>query len=524
MDLIGSLDILAETSKESSAARFLDRTAFVFLILMVIFAPHSIAATQTAWLIGMLAWMIRLTLRPRPGIKAGNLGLLLCAFALWSALSSYASYEPEISMDKLRNVAVLLIFFFVFNLVKNRRAVHFLAFLLIGSCMISVLWTPIQKVVGRGVEVHGLMNGGPLEKHGVKDGDTLLKANGRKVWTPADVIAELEASGKVRLDVYRTDAPFAVEFESGDLGGGASDLERLGATAWNRSSNFRASGFYGHYTTYAEVLQLIGSLLAGLFIAGYSQRIDRRSLAVFGAGIAGFLLALFLTVTRASQLAFLVSSGVVVILGAGRKAALLALAAAVPLSAAGVIWLQYQRNVGFLDSSDGSIQYRQMMWRDGKRLFTENPHNIIFGVGMDSIKARWQEWHLFDNGFQPMGHFHSTPVQIAVERGLPALLLWFAILGVYARSLWRGLKRVENSDWRSRGILLGCLGGLIGFFSSGLVHYNLGDEEVAMMFYLIMGIGMRLAAAEDGLIPPDSRILADEPDASPDSSDKRIRS
>jgi hypothetical protein len=54
----------------------------------------------------------------------------------------------------------------------------------------------------------------------------------------------------------------------------------------------------------------------------------------------------------------------------------------------------------------------------------------------------------------------------------------------------------ENSefsrDWKTLGVLLGCFGGLIGFFTSGLVHYNLGDAEVAMVFFLLMGIGFRI--------------------------------
>lgn len=36
--------------------------------------------------------------------------------------------------------------------------------------------------------------------------------------------------------------------------------------------------------------------------------------------------------------------------------------------------------------------------------------------------------------------------------------------------------------------MLGALGGLAGFFASGLVHYNFGDSEVAMIFYFIMGL------------------------------------
>src|SRR4030095_13175687 len=102
---------------------------------------------------------------------------------------------------------------------------------------------------------------------------------------------------------------------------------------------------------------------------------------------------------------------------------------------------------------------------------------------------------MFDDGRLNMGHFHSTPLNLVVERGLPALLLWLIILGVYARTLWRGL-RYENpkskiQNLKSKGILLGCLGGMVGFFASGLVHYNLGDQEVAMMFFLLMGIGLK---------------------------------
>jgi hypothetical protein len=36
------------------------------------------------------------------------------------------------------------------------------------------------------------------------------------------------------------------------------------------------------------------------------------------------------------------------------------------------------------------------------------------------------------------------------------------------------------------------LGGTVGFFVSGFVHYNLGDSEVAMIFYLLMGLTLAL--------------------------------
>ena len=47
---------------------------------------------------------------------------------------------------------------------------------------------------------------------------------------------------------------------------------------------------------------------------------------------------------------------------------------------------------------------------------------MLIGVGMDSLKAHWREWGLFDQGSIPIGHMHSDFLQIAVERGIPALM------------------------------------------------------------------------------------------------------
>jgi O-antigen ligase len=128
------------------------------------------------------------------------------------------------------------------------------------------------------------------------------------------------------------------------------------------------------------------------------------------------------------------------------------------------------------------------MAKDGLRIWTESPRNIIFGVGMDSVKSNWQAWGMFEGGKLPLGHFHSTPLQLAVERGLPALLIWFALMAIYLSMLWRTIRKEDDSDWRTMGMLLGCLGGEIGFLASSIVHYNFGDQEVAMIFYLLMGL------------------------------------
>lgn len=535
------LDNLAGIETENSPAKWLERTAFFFLILMILAAPHSIAATQTAWLAGMTAWFVRLFVKPRPPLVRTKLDAPLWIFFGWTVLTSLLSYAPDISIDKLRNATLFLIFYFIINVVKTKRAVVFLAFALIFSCMFNAVWMPVARIGGRGVEIHGVKPESPLKKASLVEGDTLLEADKEKILAPENLIGELERNETVTVKFYRADYYAEVAVKRADLLGGQSALERLGIESWKPSRNWRSAGFYAHYTTYAEVLQLVASLVFGLLIASLggnkflmrkredeTERIkdaetdDAKTNIIASPHpvvsaslillfcLGALLVALLLSVTRASQAAFLVSALAIVLINGNRKLVLASAAIVLPLALIGVFLLQQSRQVGVIDTTDGSTQYRLMMYRDGFRLWTSSARNFALGVGMDSIKRYWREWDLFDKGWQPMGHFHSTPLQLAVERGLPALLLWLWVLWSYARLLWRDLKlrgqssKLENqkseseipdsepADWQTRGIVLGAFGGLIGFFTGGLVHYNYGDAVVAMMFFILMGLSVKL--------------------------------
>jgi len=165
-------------------------------------------------------------------------------------------------------------------------------------------------------------------------------------------------------------------------------------------------------------------------------------------------------------------------------------ACALPLIVAGAFILHHKRNVGFFDQRDDSIRWRETVQKEGFQLLVSNPRHLLIGVGMVSIKAHWRAWGLFDNGRLPMGHMHSDYLQIALERGVPSLIVWLILMGMYARMLWRLRRQLSKDDWIERGVVLGALGGLIGIMLSGFVHYNWGDSEVVMIFYLIMGLSL----------------------------------
>lgn len=515
------LDRTADIKTENSLAKWLERIAFFFLTLMVLAIPHSIAATQTAWLTGMFAWVIRmLFIKPRPKLARTPLDIALWALFGWTLLSTAFSYAPDISIDKLRNASLFLIFYFIVNVVRTKRAAVFLVFALIFSSMFNVVWTPVERIIGRGVEISGVKSDSPLSKAILLDGDTLLEVNNRKIAAPEDLAAAIEQNETVRLKAYRPDYNFEVTIKRADLLKGENGLEKLGIESWKRSRNWRSAGFYAHFTTYAETLQLIASLTFGLFIAlisyGFSNSRDKESNSenrsrfgklkskildpkIISSGIclALICLALLLTATRASQAAFLLSAFVIVLINGNRRLFFGLAAIILPLALIGAFLLQQSRRVDFIDAKDGSTQYRLMMYRDGFRLWTTSGRNFVVGVGMDSVKRYWREWDLFDKGWQPMGHFHSTPLQLAVERGFPALLLWLWLIWLYPRKLIRYLKTqsAESGEKSAveRGVVLGSLGGASGFFASGLVHYNYGDAIIAMMFFIIMGLSIKIA-------------------------------
>src|SRR5207237_4010635 len=127
----------------------------------------------------------------------------------------------------------------------------------------------------------------------------------------------------------------------------------------------------------------------------------------------------------------------IVIVGASRRALIILLLCAVPVALAGLFILQQKRNVRFFDPQDQSTTWRETVWREGVHLLVSNPRHMVVGVGMDSIKRYGCSWGLFDNCRQPMGHFHSNLLQFAIERGVPALIIWLTLIFTYARMLWR---------------------------------------------------------------------------------------
>ncbi|HJP94500.1 MAG TPA: O-antigen ligase family protein [Pyrinomonadaceae bacterium] len=476
---------------------WLERAIIACLFLIAVFAPHSIAVTQTAWLLGMTFWVARFAVYPRPTLFRSPVDYALLTFFILSGISGIFSYSPIISIGKMRAASLFTIVYLVAQNVHSLRIVRLLAVALIASCMLNVLFTAGQLVIGKGVKVQGVSAESPLAKAvfhtrlviqptPIIDGDTVWEVDGRRVDSPEELAAALASGSPVaKVKIYRVEWMPELEVPRAQLLPGTNALQQLGITGWSRGRDWRATGFYNHWVTYAEVLQLIASLAFGIFL-GLTQKKSLTGL-LLAVAVIGLVFALGMTVTRASWIGFAVSAVTMLLLTSSRRTILIAAACAIPLVLAGIFLLQQKRSIGFIDRKDQSTSWREMVWREGFDLLTSKPRHLLVGVGMDSIKGHWREWGLFDNGRQPIGHMHSNLLQIALERGVPALIVWLVFLALYVRMLWR-ISRSSALDDFARGLVIGALGGTLGFFASGLVHYNWGDSEVVTVFYFIMGL------------------------------------
>ena len=92
---------------------WLERAIVGCLFIVAIFAPHSIAVTQAAWLLGMALWVARLAIYPRPPFFRSPVDYALIGFFILSGISSIFSYSPIISIGKMRAASLFTIVYLI---------------------------------------------------------------------------------------------------------------------------------------------------------------------------------------------------------------------------------------------------------------------------------------------------------------------------------------------------------------------------------------------------------------------------
>ena len=248
----------------------------------------------------------------------------------------------------------------------------------------------------------------------------------------------------------------------------------------------RIKGFMGHYMTQAGLLVLFISLaLAMLFF-------ERKKIRwLWGAGAVAALAALVLTLTRNAWIGLAVALCVLVFLYKPK------FVLAVPILVVIVFFASpapvKQRALSIFTLHGFSNRIRVEYLQAGLKIIRDHPW---FGTGPDTVDMVFQnpKYGLSEEAKRNV-HLHNTPLQIAAERGIPALLAWLAFI------VWTFLELAKLVRLRSKGkepagrrepvvapLAAAALAGLAAFVLSGLFEYNFGDSEVIVLFLFLMTV------------------------------------
>jgi hypothetical protein len=496
----------ASTGRGAGVARIAERVAVAGFLLFAIFAPHSIAGAEIGLAVVGLGWLSRTLATRSTGLgRRTPQDLPICLFLVWTVLSAFLSEEPRISLAKLQSVCVVLLFYLTRAVLVRRTALLVVA-LMIASGVAGVFWSLGDIARGRGVRIEEMDAESPFRGSPVSLGDAVWRIGGRRVSN----IQEIDEA----IRNAPVDKPLSVSFiRQGEHGEWPTLLvtpemrarpSPSGLKGSGPTHRFRASGWTRHYETFSETLQILAQLALGLALVNMRRR-GARAPSAWGWLVASAVLGLgiVLTAMRTVLVALAIGAGLIAWRAARKQERLIIYAAIIVLLTAGALTVWRTRTTAALSFHDDSTNLRLEVARVGLSRVMIHP---FFGHGMDAVKRHWTEWGLPG---KDMIHMHSTPLQLAFDRGLPALFLWLWMMA----SFWLTAERAERSarggaDTNRHGLLLGSTGALAGFFASSLVNYNFGDGEVALVFWWLMGVVAVLAVDRPDLnVKEDNEAL-----------------
>ena len=468
------------TNEESLRGEAGQRIALAGLGIYVLFAPHSVAASVIGVGIAGLGWVIRTLQTRRLGLSRSKFDLIIVLLLLWTLASALLSEEPQVSVAKLQASWCVFLFYLARATVTRRLALVLVA-LLIVSGSAGALYSAFDLLRGRGVVVESVAAGSPFNQIGIRPGDTIWQINRRRVYSITDVdqiLAQTAPNTPVTAGIITQGEQVERSFT-------VAQPSASGIIGTQHNHRFRASGWTRHYGTFAELMQMIAQLALGLALAHLRNHGPNKIFRMAIIAAALLTAGLVFTAMRTVIVAFVIGASVIALrsLRATMKVVFTFGLFAVLAFAAVVVW--QTRNPKALLLGDPSSSLRLKVAGVGLSRILIHP---VFGHGMDAMQLHWNEW-----GFpgKDMLHLHSTPLQLAFDRGLPMLVLWLWMMILFWLTIARAERRAADlSDTNHYGILLGTLGALTGFLMSSLVNYNYGDAEVAMMFWFLMGMAL----------------------------------
>ena len=243
----------------------------------------------------------------------------------------------------------------------------------------------------------------------------------------------------------------------------------------------RPRGTLGHYMTYSGTLMLVVGVAGARLVFGTRDRVWPALV------MPALVVALSLTLTRSAWVGACVAVGVLFILKDLRLLGLLPVVAALFFAFAPDSVTN--RMMSMFDLRDPSNRDRLAMARTGAAMVRDFP---LTGVGPAMIPKLYTQYRDPDAVQAMNPHLHNVPIQIAAERGLPALAIWIAFIAVLAYNLFRIFRSERDQTLAAAGLAT-----IASMLSAGLFEYNFGDSEFLMLFLVLVTLPFAASRRDD---------------------------
>ena len=232
----------------------------------------------------------------------------------------------------------------------------------------------------------------------------------------------------------------------------------------------RPEGALTHYMTYSGTLMLVICAAAAQLVFGARARTWPALV------MPALVVALTLTLSRGPWVGACVAVGLLLVLRDFRLAALL------PVVVAMLFVLApdpvTSRMLSIFDLHDPSNSDRLSMMQAGVAMVREHP---LTGVGPDLIPQVYERYRVAGAVHATNPHLHNVPLQIAAERGLPALGIWLWFLGACIVTLIRQFRASTDKMLPAAAVAA-----VAAMLSAGMFEYNFGDSEFLMLLLVIV--------------------------------------
>lgn len=241
----------------------------------------------------------------------------------------------------------------------------------------------------------------------------------------------------------------------------------------------RPHGTVGHYMTYSGLLMLvIGAALAHVLFG--------RKRAWSALVLPALLVAVVLTFTRNAWVGVAAAACVLLVLRNFRLLWVVPLVLAIGVALAPPRLTN--RFYSMFSLQDPTNRDRIAMVQAGMHMIRDHP---LTGVGPNMVQVVYPHYREPDAVDPIVPHLHNVPVQIAAERGLPALAVWIWFIVVALIEVYRRL-----ASGRDQVVSAAALAAIVAMLAAGLFEVNFGNSEFLMLFLTLITLPFAAAAGE----------------------------